>query len=181
MLSGVKMCEASGPGWECDRSARTGSAIDCDMHKQQRIRGRVYTKPGKPRRRGKVDDEGLVWCKECQTFSDRSNFNLRADTGGPATYCKRHERDVYLRHQYNVTIEQYESLLAKQDGVCRITGCAVSEGLHVDHAHSCCPGTRSCGNCIRGLLCQRHNMAIGLFGDDVDALRSAAEYLEHHR
>ena len=35
--------------------------------------------------------------------------------------------------------------------------------LHVDHDHACCVGRRSCGQCVRGVLCARHNLLIGQF------------------
>jgi hypothetical protein len=49
---------------------------------------------------------------------------------------------------------------------------------HIDHDRSHCPGHKSCGKCIRGLLCDRCNRAIGLFRDDPDTLRRAAAWLE---
>lgn len=71
-----------------------------------------------------------------------------------------------LRQHYSITLEQYEEILAAQGGVCAIEGCEQSVGdtagraLQVDHDHNCCPG-RSCGKCIRGLLCKRHNRIVG--------------------
>lgn len=32
---------------------------------------------------------------------------------------------------------------------------------HIDHDHTCCPGSRSCGNCVRGILCEGCNLQIG--------------------
>jgi hypothetical protein len=49
--------------------------------------------------------------------------------------------------------------------------------LAVDHNHGCCPGEKSCGKCVRGLLCDNCNQAIGKFRDDPELLLKAAEYL----
>lgn len=35
------------------------------------------------------------------------------------------------------------------------------DGPVIDHAHTCCEGRRSCGSCIRGMLCNGCNMALG--------------------
>lgn len=47
----------------------------------------------------------------------------------------------------------------------------------VDHDHRCCPGNRSCGKCVRGLLCYGCNVAAGLLGDDSDQVLKLAAYL----
>jgi hypothetical protein len=41
--------------------------------------------------------------------------------------------------------------------------CSETEGLEIDHDHACCPKRPTCGKCTRGLLCDRHNRAIGFF------------------
>ena len=48
----------------------------------------------------------------------------------------------------------------------------------VDHDHSCCPGSKTCGKCLRGLACQKCNQGIGQFGDDPDRMRRVADNLE---
>ena len=58
------------------------------------------------------------------------------------------------KYRYGITEEQYDELLEKQGNACAV--CSVSfDTVHpnVDHDHNCCPGTRSCGKCLRGLLC----------------------------
>lgn len=71
-----------------------------------------------------------------------------------------------------------------QDGRCAIcqTQGSYERGsrLHVDHDHQCCPGTESCGSCIRALLCDVCNRGLGYLHDDPVVLRAAAVYIEKH-
>lgn len=74
--------------------------------------------------------------------------------------------------------EDYKNLLIEQRGTCAVCGSIPRDGLLVvDHDHNCCPEGRSCGKCIRGLLCRSCNVGLGFFGDSMDALRSASLYL----
>jgi len=50
--------------------------------------------------------------------------------------------------------------------------------LHVDHDHTCCAHATSCGNCIRGVLCQGCNMALGMLRDDLKVIQGLATYLD---
>lgn len=52
--------------------------------------------------------------------------------------------------------------------------------LNVDHDHGCCPGSYSCGRCVRGFLCAQCNSVIGYARDDIAIVRSAVAYLERH-
>ena len=92
-------------------------------------------------------------------------------------------RRYQVKHLYGLTPEDSTAILESQDGVCRIcpTDIAASGAWYVDHDHSCCPGKRSCGECVRGFLCRDCNTALGLFSDDVERLRSAIAYLNSPR
>jgi hypothetical protein len=77
--------------------------------------------------------------------------------------------------RYGVDHITYLTLLDKQDGRCAI--CGDGGQLQVDHDHKCCAGTRSCGECIRGLLCGPCNRGLAAFGDDPEKMRKATAYL----
>jgi hypothetical protein len=52
----------------------------------------------------------------------------------------------------------------RQTDACGMCRELFAEGqlIHVDHDHGCCPAkNRSCGNCVRGLLCHGCNIALG--------------------
>lgn len=90
-------------------------------------------------------------------------------------------RDRHREARYGLSPADFDALLAQQGGRCAIclTGDPGQRGWQVDHDHACCPTTaRSCGRCVRGILCFLCNSALGKFGDDPDRLRRAIAYLE---
>ena len=83
---------------------------------------------------------------------------------------KQHRSDYnfqwFLKSRYNLTFDQYNQFLEKQNYRCANFDCQSlfsKEGNppHIDHDHSCCPGRISCGKCVRGLLCAGCNVGIG--------------------
>jgi hypothetical protein len=85
-----------------------------------------------------------------------------------ATKIKRH----------GITLDEFDRMVEDRGGRCDICGVIPDRRLHVDHDHACCSGRWSCGQCIRGLLCSRCNLALGGFHDDAELLSSAIHYLE---
>lgn len=69
-----------------------------------------------------------------------------------------------LKAFYNITPDQWYEMA--KDG-CNVCSSEIGQGtdrnLHVDHDHKCCPGKRSCGECVRGVVCNRCNTSIGLY------------------
>ena len=82
---------------------------------------------------------------------------------------------------YNMSLEDYASWFEKQGGVCAICGQPPKDGedLSVDHDHRCCPAGKSCGKCIRGLLCHGCNMRLGQLESDLSG--KSVEYLLRSR
>ena len=119
--------------------------------------------------RGKEDD----WSSSCIPCS---RVRLKAIAISPG-----HSRKHTLKRRYNITVEQYDVLLESQGGACAICGRVPVEGerrLAVDHDHACCPdGEKTCGKCIRGLLCVSCNSGVGMLST-VELLKSAQVYLE---
>ena len=69
-----------------------------------------------------------------------------------------------IKRLYGLTKQQYMELLADQDGrcaICRTDDPSPHEFFSVDHDHRCCPGVKTCGTCVRGLLCLRCNNMLG--------------------
>ncbi len=81
-------------------------------------------------------------------------------------------RDTSFQVKYGITLEQYNTLLLKQNHCCAICcrhESEYSKRLSVDHCHKT-------GN-IRGLLCTLCNTGLGVFKDDITNLASAISYL----
>ena len=72
-------------------------------------------------------------------------------------------RNQNLKRWYGIDESRYNEILDSQDNKC--AGCKKDQSefdyaLCVDHDHNCCP-EKSCGNCIRGLLCKPCNWGEG--------------------
>jgi hypothetical protein len=125
------------------------------------------------------------WCRECervrrraQYASDPARWKFEADRWRRANPEKDRigRRNGRLRRQYGITPEQYDQMLAAQDGKCAICGTTdpgpVRVGqpaFRVDHCHK--------SGAIRGLLCHNCNSGMGLLGDSTERLEAAAAYL----
>jgi hypothetical protein len=88
--------------------------------------------------------------------------------------------------KYNLTVEDYAWMLYHQGFACAVCKSTEPGGngneWSIDHDHACCPEQgRSCGRCVRGLLCMSCNHGLGSFGDNEDSLRAALLYLEASR
>jgi hypothetical protein len=60
--------------------------------------------------------------------------------------------------------DRRRAMLAEQEGKCAKPGCGyvfdiydTPRTYHIDHDHGCCPGSYTCGQCIRSLLCVNCN------------------------
>lgn len=141
--------------------------------------------------------DGMMTCSVCDEPKSPDRFGERQAKGGELRFrrlrcdtCtalawkqadadprrKRMSRNGHLQRGFSITLEQYEEMYERQGGVCAI--CRKPEipgrSLAVDHDRKCCPGDKSCGKCIRGLLCFRHNTGLGKIEEHIDQV---CEYL----
>lgn len=134
-------------------------------------------------------------CPRCSAEKDVEHFSLDSSTAdGRRVYCKSCEnarmkeynsrpgvkersRNRHLLNLYNRTAEQIAEMFKRQDSCCAICGTteAGTKGWQIDHDHRCCSGIKSCGECVRGILCAKCNLGLGHFPNP-DTLRLAHEY-----
>ncbi len=124
------------------------------------------------------------WCKLCQSENSVNNAvkNIEkwaAKEGLTATDYRRRKK---LARRYGMTLDDFSQMIQEQNGVCAICGLPESklhrssstdipQNLTVDHCHQT--------NKVRGLLCDKCNLALSLFCDDIDVLASAISYLRN--
>lgn len=102
-------------------------------------------------------------CRDCFNSNTRQWFK-----DNPTAKAK-----INVRNNYGLDWEEYQELMSRG---CEV--CGTLENLCIDHDHSCCPKpARSCGNCIRGVLCRGHNLAEGYCHSDPDEALRLAEYI----
>ena len=131
-------------------------------------------------------DKLSIYCKQCSTIQSRNRYSdpqkrERILERGKKWRDKNPESDVrkHLRRKYGMSLEQYNFLFEKQNGVCALCGKPEStkrmsksngpERLAVDHCHDT--------GRIRGLLCFKCNTAVGSIGDDEASAKRVVEYL----
>jgi hypothetical protein len=132
-------------------------------------------------------------CKDC-VVDHPEIVNLDPRRWRPAPYpgprCATHHKAFHRRQldashrrrtvsQYGLAPDEYDTLMAVQDGKCAICRGERPYRLPIDHDHSCCRGKQSCGKCVRGLLCKRCNAVLAPLRDDVDLIERMARYLEN--
>jgi hypothetical protein len=104
---------------------------------------------------------------------DKANESARRYREANRERVEQAQRKSKLMHQYGLTVEEYDEMLAAQGGVCAI--CKSDDPGHgkknfcVDHNHDT--------GKVRGLLCKDCNTGLGMFGDSITALMQAANYL----
>jgi len=127
-------------------------------------------------------------CCECKEIKLEQEFYKRNDVRSGLSYrCKKchnskNDRDrkkipdkyrnTQLMAKFNMSLDDYNKLFQEQNGCCAICGKHQSElkkSLGVDHDHTT--------GKIRGLLCVKCNIAIGMFDEDLIMLDNAKIYL----
>lgn len=93
----------------------------------------------------------------------------------------RRRKGNYMQYKYGISIADFDKMIAATDNRCECCGKhhdELPEGkhhdtrLHVDHCHT--------SGRVRGLLCFKCNVLMGLADESPETLKNAVAYLESH-
>lgn len=104
-------------------------------------------------------------CKHCDSLA-----RIAWSTKNPIKQ-KESTRRRNLIFKYGITLEEYDTLLMKQNNKCACceTSSNPERNFSVDHCHIT-------GE-VRGLLCSECNRGIGMLGDTAESVKKAYDYL----
>lgn len=122
---------------------------------------------------------GKTHAATCERCGDTFDYTHRGKPRRLCNPCRDHPHEWQ-----NFRMTGPQAVAFRAAGRCSICGGTQPFGRgdwHIDHDRACCPGTRSCGACVRALLCGHCNAAIGMLRDDPDLMRRAALYVEDWR
>lgn len=126
-----------------------------------------------PRRRRTPTDPTLTRKESDKAAQERYRSTERYQNAAWASHLKR---------KYNLTVDDYASLLVSQGYSCKICGIQKTDrgwkmktqriDLFVDHCHA--------SGRVRGLLCHKCNAGLGMFNENPDHLAGAIAYLKEN-
>ena len=107
-------------------------------------------------------------CKNCYMRNSRHGSPVLINDGTKTS--KHGSREMYIRSQlkskYKLAYEDYLEMAKNGCHVCAKPNLE-HKRLHVDHDHNHCDAERSCGLCVRGVVCDACNVAIGRFDNGI--------------
>lgn len=111
------------------------------------------------------------WAQEMNTkhhkvYNWREKYPEKAKELGKRQAFKRKLK------QYGLSPDEFQAMIDKQEGKCAVCGNIPPDGLVIDHNHTT--------HKVRELLCNVHNVAVGMIQENPDIARKIISYLEKH-
>lgn len=144
-------------------------SVEEGIAKRQAYQKEYAQRPGIKERNNLQDEMRRQRPGEKEKAAERQ----RAWRSIPANKLKRQAYDI--KNLYGITLEQAGAIFLSQGGACAACGSRDMgrNGPVIDHDHNT--------GAVRGMLCVRCNLAIGLLGDDAGKAAAIVEYLKKNR
>lgn len=173
VLSATQQARCAFAGCTQLKQRKKGS-IYCAAHSWKRCRADGCENPRRAKQGAKYCDEhatmrngvlgSLISCVICHnqaTVTGTSRYKEICNS------CRSgHQALMRRARDHNVSVDVLVDWVTNPEcGLCRRRLCLSSggfgEAFAIDHDHECCPGSESCGRCVRGLLCNGCNLSLG--------------------
>lgn len=129
---------------------------------------------------GVFDRKSTKGHKKCQTCLRQQVYACRERRRSEHPEQFAEERfNNRLWSVFKIRRPQFDLMVAKGCSCCGSSDTGSVNGWHVDHDHSCCLGNKSCGACVRGVLCHPCNVALGQVNDSIERLEQMIRYLKN--
>jgi hypothetical protein len=110
---------------------------------------------------GKAPDNRIVISSYCLPCASKVGMSNRIKKYGSL-------RAYWLMRRYNLTLDEFEKMRQQFNGNCAI--CRSCDAVVVDHCHE--------SGRVRGILCQKCNLALGAIGDTEAHVKNLLSYLQ---
>jgi len=140
----------------------------------------------------RIKKKSVVKCRDSRNARQRARYatdpeyreKIIRETTEAARKNPQVNQRAHRKMSYGITDEVLSKMLEEQLYKCAICFSPISlattttkSTVCIDHNRKCCPGNKSCGKCVRGLLCRTCNLGIGHFLDSVPSIEKGIEYL----
>jgi hypothetical protein len=147
--------------------------VDCNVHLTRKNFSPWKSNRCRPctamyKRKNRVKGPSQATCRDCKLRLTQRTFS--PSYPNLCRLCYRlYQNRRWRNNRYGFNDIAYSNLFSKQCGRCAI--CKKSESLVIDHDHST--------GKVRGLLCRKCNIGLGMFIDSQKLLCAAGKYLQN--
>src|SRR6185312_6744612 len=167
-----------GHAYDEDNTYLSGSNKHCKTCRRERMKLR---RPASGVGAGGID-KAKTHCPKGHEYTEENTYR-NPQGRRSCRKCGAANSFVERIKRYGLSLKQYVDILAGQNDSCAICSrkflTEVKE--HIDHDHGCCSGQKSCGRCVRGILCPRCNYLLGCVDDSPEILTNAVRYLQQYK
>lgn len=123
--------------------------------------------------RGPIRTVDFKECCVCGQLKSSSAFSRNGkNLDGLSSTCKECHKIASPASRWGMSVTEYLDFIS---GGCE--ACGSFERLCIDHDHSCCEDySKTCGKCIRGVLCYSCNIAEGHLKGDPERIQGLLRY-----
>lgn len=123
--------------------------------------------------------ENVINCLTCgEMFASKFGKKYcKYDCKKVAIASQKKQKPIVRRsNKYRIPVQRLEYMLSNG---CEV--CGDLNNLCIDHDHTCCNSTPTCGKCTRGVLCNSCNKAEGNLKGDTGIILNLYEYVLKYR